>query len=146
VSVGSLSGSFKVRSLPAPATFKVGPLVISRSEIAFGEETVISVLVENTGDVAGLYTVTFKINGATAGVRDANVAAHATQKVEYAAFGKAPGTFSVDVNGQAGSFTVKPLPAPPGQREVNWWIIGAIVAAVVTGAMFATGTIKRRAI
>jgi hypothetical protein len=147
VSVGGLSGAFKVRGAPAPPAFSVKSLSISRSEISFGEETVISVIAENAGDVAGFYKVTFKIDGTPVKAIEVSLAAHTTFKLEHAAIGKAPGTFSVDVNGQTGSFTVRPMVVPPKKTAViNWWIIGGVIAAIISGAVFAGLSIKRRVV
>jgi hypothetical protein len=146
VSLGSISGSFRVRMPPAPASFKVGPLAISRTEISFGEETNISVTVENTGDVAGSYVVTFKINGTPVNTHEVVVEGHATRKVSYDAPGKAPGVYSVDVNGQSASFTVKAWAELPKPMEVDWWLVGGIIAAVVAGASWSSFAIRQRAI
>ncbi len=110
VSLGGLSGAFTVRLPPAPAAFSLSPLAISRSEIHFGEETNISVVVENTGDLAGTYSVSFRIDGAVVSVREVTVAGHATQQVSLDVPGKSAGTFSVDVNGRR-----VPSPSNPGR-------------------------------
>jgi hypothetical protein len=121
-------------------------LTISRTELTIGEETNVSVVVTNTGDVAGSYTVTFRLDGVAVSVREVHVPAHAAQTVGYDAPCKVPGVFAVDVNGQAVSFTVKAWAAPPPKAPgKDWWLIGGIIAAVIAGACWSSLSLRQRA-
>jgi hypothetical protein len=144
VDINGLSDTLTVRSPLSPAAFSVKSLAISPPEIVVGEETVISIMVENTGDVASIYTMTFKINSTTVSTCEVNLAALARQSVEYSAFGDTPGTYVVDVNGQAGSFTVKPFTSIPTTKGINWWLVGGIIGVVVGATMFVSLTTKRQ--
>ena len=118
----------------APAAFTIGSLSISPPEVSAGEPVAISLLVTNTGEVAGSHTITLKINGVIAETVEVTVAGGASETATFTASQDETGIHSVDVNGLSGSFTVKeeasPPPAPPGER--NWWLIGGIIAAVAT--------------
>ena len=78
------------------------------------------------------------------------------EKVTFTASKDVAGTYSVSVDGLAGSFTVKevaPPPAPPPivlpppvtppAPAVNQWLIGGIIAAVVAAAVTVWLTVIR---
>ena len=122
----------------APAAFTTGSLSISPPEVSAGEPVAISLVVANTGEVAGSYTATLKINGVIAETVEVTVAGGGSETVTFTASHDETGIHSVEVNGLPGSFTVKegaspPIaaaPAPPSER--NWWLIRGIIAAVAT--------------
>jgi len=122
----------------APAAFTIGSLSISPPEVSAGEPVAISLVVTNTGEVAGSHTATLKINGVIAETVAVTVAGGGSETVTFTTSHDETGIHSIDVNGLSGSFTVKegaspPIaaaPAPPGEH--NWWLIRGIIAAVAT--------------
>jgi len=114
---------------PAPAAFSVGSLDILPDKVDIGKTTTISVLVANTGGQLGSYEVTLKINGVVEGSRGITLDAGASGPVVFSISKETAGTFSVDVNGLSGSFTVREKPAPA--KPANWSLIGGIVAGVI---------------
>jgi hypothetical protein len=142
-----------VKELNAPAAFTTSALTISPEEVDLGERVTISITVTNTGGVSGAHKVTLKINGAIVEVREVVLAPHASKEVVFTVVKHAAGTYSVDVDGKRGSFLVRekapppkeekpPLPPPPPTTapppvtpkpapQVNWWLIGGIISAVV---------------
>ena len=55
-----------------------------------------------------------------------------SQRVSFTTTADIAGTYSVDVSGLTGSFTVKEEVVPPVvPKEINWWLIGGIIAAVI---------------
>ena len=118
----------------APAAFTLSPLSISPPEVSAGEPVSISLVVTNTGEVAGSHTATLKINGAIVETREVSLVGGTSETVTFATSHDETGIHSIEVNGLTGSFTVKaPIvatPAPPGER--NWWLIRGIIAAVAT--------------
>ena len=126
------------------AAFSVSDPSISPIDANIGETVTISVLVANTGDASGSYEVTLKINGVAEATKEATVGAGASEEVTFTTAKDAAGSYSVDVNGLSGSFTVKkPVPAPapapalpaplptPAPQAINWWLVGGIIAAVI---------------
>jgi len=99
--------------VPVPAAFTVSSLRVSPSEIAPSEEVNISVLVANTGDESGTYEVTLKIDDVVVATKEVTLAGGASQKVTFTATKDVAGTYSVDVSGLTGSFTVKEEVVPP---------------------------------
>ena len=81
-----------------------------------------------------------KINGAAEATEEVTVSAGATKKVAFTTVKGVAGSYSVDVNGLSGSFTVKKVAPPTAPPEVappevkppiKWPLIGGIIAGVV---------------
>jgi VCBS repeat-containing protein len=129
--------------VPEPAAFTVGSLVISPTEVDIGETINVSLLVANTGGMAGSYEVTLKIDGVVEATQYVTVGAGESETVTFTTSRDVAGSYSVDINGLSGSFTVKENPAPP-PPEVNWPVVGGIIAVVVVGLLIFF-VIRRRA-
>ncbi|GAH79091.1 unnamed protein product, partial [marine sediment metagenome] len=125
----------------APAAiFTTSDLSISPAEVKIGEAVTITVSVTNTGTAAGSYKVTLKINQAVEATKEVTLDAGASKEVTFTT-SKDAGSYSVDVNGLEGSFTVKekvapapppptPPPAPPEvEQPINWPLVGGLIAA-----------------
>ena len=125
------------------ANFTSVKLFISPSDVAIGENVTISIEVANTGEESGSYTVTLKIDGVVEATKDVTLNAGASEEVTFTTVKDVAGSYSVDVNGLSGSFTVKEKPAPPSPTptltptsEVNWPLIwGVIGGTVVVGVI-----------
>ncbi len=129
VNVDGLSGIFTVKVPPAPpkpAAFTTSALTISPTEVGIGERVTISVLVANTGDLSGSYTVTLRIDDVVVATDDVTLAGGANQEVTFTTVKDVVGTYQVEVDGLSGTFMVKALPKP-----INWWLIGGIIAACI---------------
>jgi hypothetical protein len=151
--VNGLSTSLTVKSAPSgvnnvlnPAAFHILSLSVKPSEVYFGGKVTISIEVENSGDIEGTYTVTFKINNKVASIQNVDLPAHSKYNVEYIASGNNPGTFNVDVNGETGLFTVRSDAKIPEIKKINWWFVGSIAAVSLVVALFIWFNMKRRII
>jgi len=127
-----------------PATFTSSSLSISPLEVDTGETVTISVLMANTGEEAGSYTVILKINGVVEETKEITLAGDASKAVAFTTSRDKAGNYSVDVDGLAGSFTAKevalppaPPTAPPEVKAMNWWLINGIIAGVIIIGVFA---------
>jgi hypothetical protein len=121
----------------APAAITASSLSISPREVDIGETVTISVLVANTGEEEGSYTVTLKINGVVKQTRELILAGGASETATFAVAEDEAGTYSVDVDGLTGSFAVRevavpppavPPPAPP--PGINWTIWRPVIIGV----------------
>jgi len=125
----------------APAAFTIGSLNISPPEVSAGEPVAISLVVTNTGEVAGSHTATLKINGVIAETVEVTVAGSGSETVTFTTSHDETGIHSVDVNGLSGSFTIgsstvkegasPPIAAaqaPPGER--SWWLTRVVIIAI----------------
>jgi hypothetical protein len=114
----AVSGEYTFTTLPGAAAFAASKVSISPSEVYIEETVTISVLITNTGDGAGSYGVSLKIDGKVEATKDITLNPGASGEVTFTTTKDVAGTYSVDVNGLTGSFIVKekvvPLaPAPP---------------------------------
>lgn len=144
----SVKHTFATAGKPPAAIFTSSDLSISPSEVNIGEMVTISVLVTNTGTASDSYKVTFKINGVVEATKEVTLNAGVSKEVTFTTAKDKAATYSVDVNGLSGSFTVKekpvPVPAPPPppappevKPPVNWPLIGGLIAAaVIAGLLF----------
>jgi len=143
VSVDGLSGSFVVKPPPAPsapAAFAVRALTISPAEVDIGESVTVSILVTNTGDLAGSYEVTLKIDEAVVATKGVTLDGGASQSVTFTISKDVVATYTISIDGLTGTFVVKLPPAVP----LNWWLIGGIIAVVVAVIVFIWLNIIRR--
>jgi len=129
-----------------PAAFSLSSLSISPNEVAPGESITISVEVTNTGEEAGNYKVTLKLDGVVEASEDITVNAGASQKVTFTTARDLAGTYAVDINGLSGTFVVMgeappppgppappaPPPAPTAPAEpVNWPVLWGVTSGVI---------------
>ena len=136
--------AFTIVAYTRPAAFTASALTISPAKVDIGETVTISAKVANTGDLAGTYKVTLKIDDEVVATEDATLAGGASQKVTFTTAKDVAGTYTVNVEGLSGSFTVKVPPAPP--LPVKWWLIGGIIAAcIIIGLVVWQVVVRRRA-
>ena len=135
-------------TLPAePAAFTIDPesLSISPAEAGFGDPVTISLLVTNTGGQAGSHTVTLKINGEIEATEVITLSADVSRTVVFTTSQSEAGTYSIDINGLSGSFTVKEGAATPIAAatelpgEWNWWHSGGVIAALAAAIAIPLG-------
>ena len=140
---------------PPPAAFSVSDLSIQPAELEVAETVTITVSVANTGGREGSYTIVLKINGVKEAEDRVTLAPGRSQDVTFTVTKADAGSYSVDVNGLTGSFTVKPPPLPPAPPPpappvappppgINWAILGPIIAVAVFLAIFLPVRQRRR--
>jgi len=112
-----------------PAAFNLSSLIISSNEVTLGESVTISVEVANTGEEAGNYKVTLKIDGVVEASKEITVSAGASQKVTFTTAKDLAGTYAADINGLSGIFVVmgEVPPAESGNWPVLWGVIGGVI-------------------
>ncbi|MBA7693370.1 hypothetical protein ES703_101951 [subsurface metagenome] len=139
---------------PAPAAFTSSSLTVSPLEVDIGETVTISILVTNTGEEEGSYTITLKIDGVVEETREITLASGASETVTLTTAKDEAGTYSVAVDGLISSFTVRevappvpppPMPAPTPPPGINWAMWGPIIGVAVFLAIFLPIRWRRRA-
>ncbi|MBI2869173.1 MAG: Ig-like domain-containing protein, partial [Chloroflexi bacterium] len=103
---------FTVMVSARPASFTVTNLTVNPASVNPDEAVTVSAVFANTGDVGGTYNAVLKINDVVEQSREISIGGGVSQQVVFTAVRSTPGTYQVDISGQAGSFTVAP-PAPP---------------------------------
>ena len=101
------------------AAFSTSDLSISPSEVNIGQTVTISILVANTGNLAGSYEVTLKINDVVEATKEVTVAAAGSQDVSFTTSKEEAGSYSVAVDGVSGSFVVAAPPLAPAAFSVS---------------------------
>lgn len=137
----------------APAAFTSSSLSISPLEVDIGGTVTISLLLANTGEEEGSYTITLKLNGVVEATKEITLAGGANETVTFTTAKDEAGTYSVNIDGLTGSFTVRevapPPPAappvtPPPAPPVNWTIWGTIIGVAVFLTIFLQIRLRRR--
>jgi len=113
---------------------------INPKQAAANQPVTISTNVANTGDNAVNYNVALMINGQMEQSRMVSVGPHASQPVKFTVTRAQPGTYSVDIAGQSGSFTILGAGSrTPGSSANSGLfailIIGALIIATVVVLM-----------
>jgi hypothetical protein len=111
---------------PAPAKFSVGSLTVTPSQAKLNQGVNISVNVANNGGTSGSYSLEMKVNGVSESTKQVTIAAGASQTVNFTVTKAQPGTYTVDIAGQRGSFVV----LGAGTR----WN-GGLIAIVIAGVL-----------
>jgi hypothetical protein len=141
-------------TLPGESAFTTAQLSVSPGKVYVGETVTISVLVTNNGDAAGSYTLRFKVDGLVEETRDVALDAGASEEVTFTTVKDVAGTYSVEVGGLSGSFTViekpeeptTPPEIPEEKPTINWPIIwGTMAGVLVVGVIILWIAIRRRA-
>ncbi len=160
IEVGGLPVTCQVKEPPAPASFLASALSISPEEAEAGETVTIRVTLANTGDLPGAQELSLQIDGARAEAQTIALGGGENREVTFPVVRDAPGTYTVDICGLAGSFVVRaqaalaaegtgassgevvlaltptpsPLPAPePGSGGARGLVAGVIAAVVASG-------------
>ncbi len=104
---------FAIIAFVRPATFTAQAIIISPTEANIGEPVTISVIVTNSGDLAGSHKVTFKLDNEVIAIKEITLAGQATGRVAFTTARYTAGSYAISVDGLSGKFVVKPVPVPP---------------------------------
>ncbi len=138
VNVDGLTLTFVVKALPVPpgppvplkpAEFVTSGLTITPTVVDTGESVTISVLVNNTGELAGTYQISLKSDNVVVATKDVSLDGGASQMATFTTSKDVAGTYAIDIGGLSGMFTVRA--APPPIPTINWWLIGGLIAAAM---------------
>jgi hypothetical protein len=89
-----------------PASMSVQSLSINPKQAYANQSITITTNVVNTGGEAGSLNVALKINGQVEQTKIVSVGPQGTQPVKFTVTKAQPGTYTVDIGGQKGSFTI----------------------------------------
>ncbi|MFC1933724.1 hypothetical protein ACFLXX_01055 [Chloroflexota bacterium] len=108
---------FSILAHAHPAIFTVSGLSITPGQVNTGEDINISVIVTNSGDLAGNYRVVLVIDNVIISEREVSVESGDSEEVTFITGRGRAGTYAVGVNGLSGTFTViesssVPSPSP----------------------------------
>jgi hypothetical protein len=118
-----------------PAQMSVQYLSINPQQASANQPVTISTNVVNTGGEAGNLNVALKINGQVEQTKMVSVGPHGAQPVKFTVTRTQPGTYTVDIGGQKGSFTIlgagTTAPAPVSEGLIAILIVVALIIAII---------------
>ncbi len=110
-------------------------LSINPQQASANQPVTISTNVVNTGGEAGNLNVALKINGQVEQTKMVSVGPQGTQPVKFTVTRAQPGTYTVDIGGQKGSFTIlgagATAPAPASEGLIAILIVVALIIAII---------------
>jgi hypothetical protein len=112
-----------------PAQMSVQYLSVYPQQTSAGQPVTITANVVNTGDEACNLNVALKINGQVEQTRTVSVGSLGTQPVKFIVTKSQPGTYTADIGGQGGTFTILGTGGTTG-KAANGGMI-ALIAMVV---------------
>jgi len=129
-------------TLGTPATFTISALSISPAEVQVGESITITALVTNTGDAAGTYEATLKIDDVAVATKSVTLACGASEEVTFTTSKDVAGTYTVSIDDQSSTvivtaFTIGALDISPAEVNAGGDIN---VSALITNTGNVTGT------
>jgi hypothetical protein len=125
VDIGGLKGQFTILEpvnkpivVPViePAVFQLTNLTVEPATVRKGQSVSITATITNAGGSTGNYNAELKINGTAVDTQSVSLAADAKQQIVFTSSGDMPGTYSVEIGGLTGEFTVRPV-------ELRTWVI-----------------------
>jgi parallel beta-helix repeat protein len=116
------------------------PLIIEPQQVAAGQPVTIAVRASNNCDGTSKEVVSIRINGTVEQSRTVEVGPHTVAPVRFTVTKSQPGTYTVNIGEQKGSFTVigssgSTAGSPPSRNLVVILIIGVLVVATVVVLM-----------
>jgi hypothetical protein len=129
VPAGPRASSTPPRTLNPPQ-MSLQYLSVNPQQASANQPVTIITNVVNTGDEGGNYNVALKINGQVEQSRMVSVGPQGTQPVKFTVAKAQPGTYTVDIGGQKGSFTINGAGGTTG-KPVN----GGLIAILIVGVM-----------
>jgi hypothetical protein len=127
-----------------PAQLSTQYLSVNPQQASANQPVTIITNVVNTGDEGGNYNLALKINGQVEQSRMVSVGPQGTQPVKFTITKAQPGTYTVDIGGQKGSFTINGAGGTNG-KPVNGGLIAILIVGIlVLATVVALLTTRRR--
>jgi hypothetical protein len=157
--------AFTILAHNAPAAFSVSGLSISPAEVDTDGNVTISIMVNNSGDLAGSYEVTLIIDNKVEETRVVTLEGQSSKEVIFTASRSDPGLYLLRVNDVPGSFTIlesvvvedtedrpaalvkieESASSPGTTGTTSWWLIsGIFTACAILLVIIALWLVRRR--
>jgi hypothetical protein len=128
----------------SPAQMSLQYLSVNPQQAAANQPVTITTNVVNTGNEAGNYNVALKINGQVEQTRMVSVGPQGTQPIKFTIMKAQPGTYTIDVQGKSGSFTVLGTGSTTSTRSSGSFIVFLALSVLVLAIAVVTMMIFRR--
>ncbi|MGD9117687.1 MAG: hypothetical protein PVJ08_02995 [Dehalococcoidia bacterium] len=131
----------------SPAAFTISALNISPLETDSGQTVTVSVLVTNAGELEGSYSLSLVVNGTVVETRQITMASGSQTEIFNTTADEA-GSYSVEINGLEGSFTVREAAVVSEEEGLSgtvlWTIVGLSIAALLVLVIVIIVKVRRR--
>jgi hypothetical protein len=127
-----------------PAQMSIRYLNVNPQQAASNQPLTISTNVVNTGDEAGNLNITLKINGQAEQTKMVSVGPQASQPVKFTVTKAQPGTYTIDIGGQKGSFIINGAGSSTGSTSASGGMIAVIIFGVLAVIVVAILLLARR--
>ena len=117
--------------------FTISDLIVSPTEADTGQTITISATIKETNNVSGIYEGTLRINGTVEETKSVTVEPNGSKPITFAISRNVAGTYSVDLDGLTGSFTVtgEPIAESDSSFPTVPVIFGIVAAVVIVGLL-----------
>jgi sugar lactone lactonase YvrE len=127
-----------------PAQMSLLYLSVNPQQAAANQPVTISTNVVNTGDDAGNLNIALKINGQVEQTRMVSVGPQGTQPVKFTVAKAQPGTYTIDIGGQKGSFTILGTGSSTTNKNVSGGMIVVLIFGFLVIMAIAASLLARR--
>lgn len=121
--------------------FTISGLVISPAEASTGQTITISATITESNNISGIYEGTLKINGVVEESKSVTVGPNGSEQLTFTVTKNVAGTYSVDLDGLTGSFTVigEPINGSSDSSDSSFptvpVVVGIVAAVVIVGLL-----------
>jgi hypothetical protein len=126
------------------AVFELGSLTVDPSSVEAGGKVSVFVEVTNTGDKYGTHNITLKINDEVEEEKTVTLDPDETETVTFEVSASEPGTFSVEIDGLSGSYTVTEPEEPSFLERIPGFQCESIVLGLAVGVLVLWLTRRRQ--
>lgn len=120
-------------SPPTPAEFILSELAINPTEVEIGKSVTVSIVVQNTGEHEGTYTLALKINGEIEQSKEITLSGGEGTQVSFIVVRDTPGTYTVAADDLSGQFAVLVPIDSPSWISTYWWVM--LLSVLTVGVM-----------
>jgi hypothetical protein len=114
-----------------PSNISLQYMSITPQQTSAGQPVTITTNVVNTGDEAGNYNVTLRINGQVEESKMVSVGPHSTQPVKFTVTKDQPGTYNVEILDKSGSFIILGAAGTTGSSTGGLIVLALIGVLVI---------------
>lgn len=121
---------YSILAYTRPADFTVSNLSISPPEAIAGEKISVSIVVNNGGDLTGIYQLELKVDGEVYFMRGARLEGGNTVTESFLVYWDTPGVHTIDIAGLSDTFTIEEGEAPTDTEDTTLPVLTTLTVDV----------------
>jgi hypothetical protein len=107
ISIDKMLATLRVKQPLSPAVFSIGELSVNPLSLEVGENIIVSVPVQNTGDISGTYRVTLMVDDNVVDTKEVTLDSAGSTTLEFSYVSDTAGTHTATIEDQVVPFEVK---------------------------------------